>query len=108
MNDAEAVIIMVDSNIQRTHIPPSEKGFAYKMKLDAINKQGNRTDLTSCQLVRKLNSAQEIAKNTEDSERQIYTYLVSELLEMVDEGKIRMSPDVGLSYLDEACQRDFM
>lgn len=113
LDDDAATIIMVDSNIQREHILPSEKAFAYKMKLDAMNRQGQRTDLTFCQVGTKLNSAQIIAENTGDSERQIYryirlTYLVVELLEMVDEGKMKMSPAVEISYLDEDCQRDLV
>ena len=113
IDDDAATIIMVDSNIQREHILPSEKAFAYKMKLDAMNHQGKRTDLTFCQVGTKLNSVQEIAENTGDSERQIYryirlTYLVPELLEMVDEGRIKMSPAVEISYLDEDCQRDLV
>ena len=113
LDDDAATIIMVDSNIQREHILPSEKAFAYKMKLEAMNRQGQRTDLTFCQVGTKLNSAQEIAENTGDSERQIYryirlTYLVPELLEMVDEGRMKLSPAVELSYLDEDCQRDLV
>lgn len=113
IDDDVATIIMVDSNIQREHILPSEKAFAYKMKLEAMNRQGQRTDLTFCQVGTKLNSAQELAESTGDSERQIYryirlTYLVSELLEMVDEGRIKLSPAVEISYLDEDCQRDLV
>lgn len=113
LDDDAATIIMVDSNIQRENVLPSEKAFAYKMKLDAMNHQGKRTDLTFCQVGIKLNSAQEIAENTGDSERQIYryirlTYLVPELLEMVDNGDIKMSPAVEISYLDEDCQRDLV
>ncbi len=113
LDDDAATIIMVDSNIQREHILPSEKAFAYKMRLDAMNRQGQRTDLTFCQVGTKLNSAQEIAENTGNSERQIYryirlTYLVPELLEMVDEGRMKLSPAVEISYLDEDCQRDLV
>lgn len=113
LDDAEAVIIMVDSNIQRSHIPPSEKAFAYKMKLDAMNMQGKRTDLTFSPLGKKLNSAKEFADNTGDSQTQIYryirlTFLVTELLELVDEGRMKMRPAVELSYLDEDCQRDLV
>lgn len=112
LDDMEAVIIMVDSNIQRTHIPPSEKAFAYKMKLDAIKQQGKRTDLTSRPLGKKL-SVTELSKEYGDSERQIHryirlTYLVPELLELVDEGKMKMRPAVELSYLDEDSQRDLV
>lgn len=113
MDDAEAVIIMVDSNIQRTHIPPSEKAFAYKMKLDAIKQQGKRTDLTLSPLGTKLDSANKISEITGDSRNQIYryirlTFLVPELLELVDEGRMKMRPAVELSYLDEDCQRDLV
>lgn len=113
IDDDAATIIMVDSNIQREHILPSEKAFAYKMKLDAMNHQGKRTDLTFSQVGTKLNSAKELAENTGDSKTQIYryirlTYLVVELLEMVDNGDIKMSPAVEISYLDEDCQRDLV
>lgn len=113
LSDDDAIIVMVDSNIQRTNILPSEKAFAYKMRLAAMNRQGQRTDLTSCPLGRKLNTAAEIAENTGDSERQIYRYirltnLVPELLEFVDESKIKLRPAVELSYLDEDCQRDLV
>ena len=96
MSDDEAVINMVDSNLQREHIFPSEKAFAYKMKLEAQNRQGQRTDLTSCQVGTKLEN--------EDSKRQVYryirlTYLIPELLQMVDEEKIAFTPAVELSYL---------
>lgn len=111
MNDAEAIIIMVDSNIQRTHIPPSEKAFAYKMKLDAIKQQGKRNDLTCAPLGHK--SRDTIAEQTGESRETIrryirLTYLVPELLEFVDEGRIKMRPAVELSYLDEDCQRDLV
>lgn len=111
-NDA-ATVIMVDSNIQRENILPSEKAFAYKMKLDAMNRQGKRTDLTLCQVGTKLNSAQIIAENTGESTRQVFryirlTYLIPELLEMVDEGKIKMLPAVEISYLDKECQQGLL
>lgn len=111
-NDA-ATIIMVDSNIQRSNILPSEKAFAYKMKLDALKHQGKRTDLTSRPLGEKLFSIDELAENSEDSARQIQRYirltnLVPELLEMVDEGRIKMRPAVEISYLDEDAQRDLV
>lgn len=113
MDDDAATIVMVDSNIQRTDIFPSEKAFAYKMKLDAMKHQGERTDLTSRPVGEKLLSIEEIAENSEDSARQIQryirlTYLVPELLEMVDEGKIKMRPAVEISYLDEDAQRDLV
>lgn len=113
MDDDAATIVMVDSNIQRTDIFPSEKAFAYKMKLDAMKHQGKRTDLTSRPLGEKLLSIEEIAENSEDSARQIQryirlTYLIPELLEMVDEGKIKMRPAVEISYLNEDSQRDLV
>lgn len=113
MDDDAATIVMVDSNIQRTDIFPSEKAFAYKMKLDAMKHQGERTDLTSRPLGEKLLSIEEIAENSEDSARQIQryirlTYLIPELLEMVDEGKIKMRPAVEISYLNEDSQRDLV
>lgn len=113
LDDAEAVIIMVDSNIQRSHIPPSEKAFAYKMKLDAIKQQGKRTDLTLSPLGTKLDSANKLSEMTGDSRNQIYryirlTHLVPELLELVDEGRMKMRPAVELSYLNEDCQRDLV
>ena len=109
LTDDEAVIIMVDSNLQREKILPSEKAFAYKMKLDAIKRQGQRTDLTSSPLDNKLKgitSAQEISQKSGDSQPQIYryirlTYLIPTLLNMVDDGKIAMRPAVELSYLPE-------
>jgi ParB family chromosome partitioning protein len=106
----EATILMVESNFQRSQILPSEKAFAYKMRLDAIKRQGSRTDLTSRPLGTKL-SVTEIADDVGDSERQIHRYirltnLVPELLDYVDEGKIKMRPAVELSYLDEESQRD--
>ncbi len=106
----EAIILMVESNYQRSQILPSEKAFAYKMRLEAMNRQGQRTDLTSRPVGTKL-SVTEIAENSGDSERQIHRYvrltnLVPELLEFVDEGRIKMRPAVELSYLDEDCQRD--
>lgn len=113
MDDDAATIIMVDSNIQRSNILPSEKAFAYKMKLDALKHQGKRTDLTSRPLGEKLFSIDELAENSEDSARQIQRYirltnLVPELLEMVDEGRIKMRPAVEISYLDEDAQRDLV
>ncbi len=112
LDDAEATIIMVDSNIQRTHIPPSEKAFAYKMKLDAMNIQGKRNDLTSVPLGQKL-SRQMLSEQTGESQTQIQryirlTFLVPELLEIVDEGRMKMRPAVEISYLDEDSQRDLV
>ena len=113
LDDDAATVIMVDSNIQRENILPSEKAFAYKMKLDAMNRQGKRTDLTLCQVGTKLNSAQIIAENTGESTRQVFryirlTYLIPELLEMVDEGKMKMLPAVEISFLDKECQQDLL
>lgn len=107
----EAVIYMVDSNLQREHILPSERAKAYKMKLDAIKRQGSRTDLTSRPLGEKLLSVDEIANSTDDSARQIHRYirlnnLIPELLENVDNGKIAFRPAVELSYLSEEEQKD--
>ncbi|MDD7775181.1 MAG: ParB/RepB/Spo0J family partition protein [Solobacterium sp.] len=108
----EATILMVESNYQRSQILPSEKAFAYKMRLDAMKRQGQRTDLTSRPVDTKL-SVSEISQETGDSERQVHRYirltnLVPELLEFVDEGRIKMRPAVELSYLDEDCQRDIV
>ena len=108
----EASILMVESNYQRSQILPSEKAFAYKMRLDAMKRQGQRTDLTSRPVGTKL-SVSEISQETGDSERQVHRYirltnLVPELLEFVDEGRIKMRPAVELSYLDEDCQRDIV
>ena len=109
----EAVVEMVDSNLQREHILPSEKAFAYKMKMDAMKRQGKRTDLTFCPMVTKLNSAEEIAEQASDSERQVFRYirlteLIPELLTMVDEGKIAFRPAVELSYLTRDEQGDLL
>lgn len=106
----EAIILMVESNFQRSQILPSEKAFAYKMRLEAMKRQGKRTDLTSCPVGEKLSVA-EISNEVGDSERQIHRYirltnLVPELLEYVDDGRIKMRPGVELSYLDENSQRD--
>ena len=109
----EAVVEMVDSNLQREHILPSEKAFAYKMKMDAMKRQGKRTDLTFCPMVTKLNSAEEIAEQASDSERQVFRYirlteLIPELLTMVDEEKIAFRPAVELSYLTHDEQTDLL
>ncbi|MBQ2835457.1 MAG: ParB/RepB/Spo0J family partition protein [Clostridia bacterium] len=109
LSDDEATIIMVDSNMQREEILPSEKAFAYKMKLDALNHQGKRNDLTCGQVGHKLENNKSrdiIAENSEDSARQIQrfirlTELIPELLEMVDDKKIAFNPAVEISYLDE-------
>ena len=113
MSDDAAVILMVDSNLQREHILPSERAFAYKMKLDAIKNQGTRSDLTSRQVVGKLEAADEVGKATDESGRQVQrfirlTNLVPELLDMVDEKKISFNPAVELSYLDAKQQQDFL
>ena len=113
MKDDAATILMVDSNLQREHILPSERAFAYKMKLDAIKNQGARSDLTSRQVVGKLEAADEVGKATDESGRQVQrfirlTNLVPELLDMVDEKKISFNPAVELSYLDAKQQQDFL
>lgn len=110
LTDDEAIIIMVDSNLQREVILPSEKAFAYKMKLDAMKRQGHRTDLTSCPVGEKFTSVEQISNDTPDSARQIHrfirlTNLIPELLDMVDENKIALRPAVELSYLAEKEQR---
>ena len=113
MSDDAAVILMVDSNLQREHILPSERAFAYKMKLEAIKKQGARSDLTSARIGPKLTAAEKVAEEANDTKSQVkrfirLTCLVPELLDMVDEKKIAFNPAVELSYLDEAQQRDFL
>lgn len=112
MEDDAATILMVDSNLQREHILPSERAFAFKMKLEAIKNQGARSDLTSVQIAPKL-SAEKIGKDAGMSKDNVKRYirltnLVPELLDMVDEKKISFNPAVELSYLDEAQQRDFL
>ncbi|MCB6724299.1 ParB/RepB/Spo0J family partition protein [Dorea formicigenerans] len=111
LNRDEATILMVESNFQRSQILPSEKAYAYKMRLDAMNRQGQRTDLTSTPLVSKSRTNEELGNQVGESREQIRRYvrltnLVPELLEFVDEGRIKMRPAVELSYLDEDCQRD--
>ena len=113
MSDEEAVIKMVDSNLQREHILPSERAFAYKMKLEAIKKQGARSDLTSRQVVGKLEAADLVGKSSDESGRQVQrfirlTNLIPELLDLVDQKKISFNPAVELSYLTAAEQRDFL
>ena len=113
MDDDAAVLLMVDSNLQRENILPSERAFAYKMKLEALKNQGARSDLTSRQVVGKLEAADLVGKGNEESGRQVerfirLTNLVPELLDIVDEKKIAFTPAVELSYLDEAQQRDFL
>ena len=106
MSDDEAVIAMVDANLQREHILPSEKAFAYKMKLDAIKHQG----IASSQVGTKLLSIEKVGEDSGDSRNQVHrfirlTYLIPELLSMVDEGKIAFNPAVEISYLDKSEQR---
>ena len=113
MDDDAAVLLMVDSNLQRENILPSERAFAYKMKLEALKNQGARSDLTSAQLGRKLETADIVGQESGDSRNQIrrfirLTNLVPELLDMVDEKKIAFNPAVELSYLDTNQQRDFL
>ena len=112
MSDDAAVILMVDSNLQREHILPSERAFAYKMKLDAIKNQGARSDLTSTQVAQKL-SVEKVGDDagvSKDTIRRFIrlTNLIPELLDMVDEKKISFNPAVELSYLDESQQRAFL
>ena len=113
MSDEEAVIKMVDSNLQREHILPSERAFAYKMKLEAIKKQGARSDLTSRQVVGKLEAADLVGKSSDESGRQVQrfirlTNLIPELLDLVDQKRISFNPAVELSYLTATEQRDFL
>ena len=113
MTRDEAIILMVESNFQRSQILPSEKAFAYKMRLEAMNRQGQRSDLTSSPLATKLQPGRsdvELGEQVGESKDQIrryirLTYLVPELRDYVDEGQIKMRPAVELSYLDEDCQR---
>ena len=111
-NDA-AVLLMVDSNLQRENILPSERAFAYKMKLEALKNQGARSDLTSSQIGTKLRADEKVAQDLGESRNQVQrfirlTNLIPELLDMVDEKKIAFNPAVELSYLDESQQRDFL
>ena len=113
MTDDAAVILMVDSNLQRENILPSERAFAYKMKLKALKNQGARSDLTSCQVGTKFRADESLAEDTGESARNVQrfirlTNLIPELLDLVDEKKISFNPAVELSYLDEAQQRDFL
>ena len=114
MDDDAAVLLMVDSNLQRENILPSERAFAYKMKLEAIKNQGARSDLTSGQIVQKSKlSIERVAKDAGEGYKTVQrfirlTNLIPELLDMVDEKKIAFNPAVELSYLDESQQRDFL
>lgn len=109
LTDEEAVITMVDSNLQREHILPSEKAFAYKMKMEALKSQGKRTDLTLSQVATKLDAAAEIGKRVGESRDQVFRYirltnLIPDILKLVDEGKIALTPAVELSYLQPSEQ----
>ena len=113
MDDDAAVLLMVDSNLQRETILPSERAFAYKMKLEALKNQGARSDLTSPQVAAKFRSDDAVAKDQGISGDTVRRYirltnLIPELLDMVDEKKISFNPAVELSYLDESQQRDFL
>ena len=117
MDDDAATVLMVDSNLQREHILPSERAFAYKMKLEAMKRQGERTDLqeqaTSTQVGRKLETAEMVGKEAGDSRNQVrryirLTYLIPELLDLVDEKKISFNPAVELSYLKPTEQEMFL
>ena len=114
MDDDAAVLLMVDSNLQRENILPSERAFAYKMKLEALKNQGDRSDLTSGQIVQKSKlSIERVAEDAGEGYKTVQrfirlTNLIPELLDMVDEKKIAFNPAVELSYLDESQQRDFL
>lgn len=113
MDDNAAVVLMVDSNLQRERILPSERAFAYKMKLEALKNQGARSDLTSGQLGPKLRSDEQVALDAGESRKQVQrfirlTHLIPELLELIDQKKISFNPAVELSYLTEPEQRDFL
>ena len=108
-----AAIAVVDSNLHREHISPSEKAFAYRMKLEAMSRQGHRSDLTSDQLGRKLETAEIIAQQSDDSKSQVrryirLTYLIPEFLEKMDKGEIALSVGAELSFLDEFSQREVL
>lgn len=108
-----AAIAVVDSNLHREHILPSEKAFAYRMKLEAMSRQGHRSDLTSDQLGRKLETAEIIAQQSDDSKSQVrryirLTYLIPEFLEKMDRNEIALSVGVELSFLDESSQREVL
>lgn len=113
MDDDAAIILMVDANLQRETILPSERAFAYKMKLDAIKHQGARSDLTSDQVGPKLTATEKVAEEANDSQTQVKRYirlteLTPELLDMVDSGQIKFNPAVELSYLAKEEQKDFL
>ena len=113
MDRDAAIIALVDSNLHREHLLPSEKAHAYKMKMEAMGHQGQRTDLTLSQVATKLDTAAEIGKAVGDSRDKVFRYirltnLIPEILQMVDQGKIAMTPAVELSYLKESEQRDLL
>ena len=113
LDDDAAVILMVDSNLQREKILPSERAWAYRMKLEAIKHQGERGDITSRQVGEKLWSVSQVSKDANESERQVQryirlTYLLPELLDMVDQGKLAFNPAVEISYLDDQAQFDLL
>ena len=113
MDRDAAIIALVDSNLHREHLLPSEKAFAYKMKMEAMSHQGQRSDLTSLQVATKLDSASSIGKSQGESRDQVFryirlTHLIPEILQMVDEKKIALTPAVELSYLTESQQRDLL
>ena len=113
LDDDQAILQMVESNLQRETIRPSERAFAYKMKLEALKHQGARTDLTLSQVGEKLWSVTQVGAAAQESERQVHryirlTHLIPELLELVDQKKISFNPAVELSYLTDAEQRDFL
>ena len=108
-----ATIFMCDSNLQRTTILPSEKAFAYKMRMEALNRQGKRSDLTLCPMGTKLDSGEVIASEQGDSRRQVFRYirlteLIPQLLEMVDDNKIALRPAVEISYLPKNLQKELL
>ena len=113
MDDDAAIILMVDANLQRETILPSERAFAYKMKMDAIKHQGARSDLTSCQVGTKLRADEKVGEDAGESARTVQRYirlteLCPELLDMVDSGQIKFNPAVELSYLAKEKQKDFL
>ena len=113
MDRDAAIIALVDSNLHREHLLPSEKAHAYKMKMEAQSHQGQRTDLTLSQVATKLDTAAEIGKSVGESRNEVFRYirltnLIPEILQMVDQGKIALTPAVELSYLKESEQRDLL
>lgn len=113
MDRDKATIALVDSNLHREHLLPSEKAFAYKMKVEAMSRQGKRTDLTSSQVGKRLNTYEVIAEESGESRNQIHRYirltnLLPELLKYVDDGQISFTPAVEISYLNDIEQRDLL